>query len=1192
MKILHIADLHLTKEIKNDEAFKNRLKLLVEVLKKYKYDVCLFTGDLKNWDNDLWDSVLVFVNRLIKDLEISNIIVVPGNHDIVSEEIYSFDRVTYRCSIYDDKNGTYINKAKSQYKKFEDGFINKIDANIPIIHPGINHKVVNINKIEFFVINSVFAFCAKEASKGIKQFPFCYNCKQLKKLYLNNSELSKLSRVVVTHVPFDDKDSCFNRYNYNDKYITKKFFEDNFFCCFAGHEHTKNNDFYKVIGSPGFMDSGFKCAIYDLKLEENETSIKTSIVEYHNSQFEANSFHIGLDNKELQEVFSISKENLKPQMFGNDILNNVSNIIQDSNVNSKVLKVNGVEFKKRDLNTVFGAICELKELSQGKVVATNRFSSNESVCEKILNIISKCKFDINTQNHKNKLFVPLAIKGRVGTGKSTLLNVLYWEMLLRQKQKFEYIPIMINFAQTSNEHLREQIIKIKDLSSIYKKSIYILIDGLDNCQIYNKDTADNLWREIESLKGVDCKVVFCINQHYKSFLETRMDHRNSFEFINNNKTSKYLLYLKPISYVEKFFHYQKKQKGLFCKQFNVTDKLKEFFSNYIHSYFLLSNYNDVEKENALYALIKDNDTLYLDFDLLHLFRINQINHSTKNYDKMNSLYFNSGINKNVMEAAKTYLTTNECMEKSKFFLLTSYNVINFAFSQYIINQLNNKKNIVNTIMYQTHNPIFPQKYFNKELNGFIQICMSGINNKINIKNNIIYAIRSTIERKLKLNYVAVAQLIYILRYAGIQSIELDGLMQLIKNHIKNNNKKRAQNETRNNFLIALRTIEITEIYHNDNYVYKYIQELIKSRETLALNRKFSLFYYGDIENLSIENNEYYRTFSCLYYRIYKHIKENHLGYIDFDLFTVCNIVQIKAQQILASTEVPTNMYLFNTIAMIYDLLKIYFESRKVTEKNKQIYYYFYSVKNDFGHLLVNYFDSNRSLEDTKKATYILKHIENDETIKLFRQLKCIPFNREESFETMLFTMDNLTIVNRAGWFDRINLGKVRCESVAEHTFSVMLIAWFISDDHAKIREKLLVLSFLHDLVEAYYGDVTPNNEDYKIVQECVKITTLALVYICTYNGFICWANYADLIISYIFPQQRSIGIDENHTAGQLLKTSDVLQRGIKLVKYCNEGITIEYARKAEFIKEISNLDDKIDESLDKLKYYILNQLKK
>ena len=1195
MKILHITDLHLN----NTDFIASRLEALTNALSKYNFDVCLLTGDLKNWNNQLWKKPLEFVNTLVEKLNISNLIVVPGNHDLVSGNAFNFNRRTRDCTIYQSEKADYIEQAQKQYKTFEEQFIAGIKG-IKVVHPGLDHKVISIGEINFVVINSVFAFCAEEKN-NTRSCPFCFNCKALSAL-LNVGEISKTNSVAVSHVPFDDIDSCFNVYDYDDEHLCKKQLESKLFCCFAGHEHTKNNEFYKVVGAKHFLDSKFNCAIYDMDTDGGKiTSIKTSVVFYDNRQHRSNNFTIGLDNKALQEIYEASKNNLKPQLFGLNIKENDEDIIKNSAIDKNILKINGFEYSRHCLDTVFSAVCEMNTLNGGRVVATNRFNNSSAVCDEIIKIMDNSEFNLEAHNKHNKLFIPVTIKGRLGAGKSTFLNVLYWEMLLRQRKSFEYIPIMINFADMSAKQLGELIGNIKSFSATYGKSVYVLIDGLDNCQIYNNENAENLWRQIESLKGIDCKFMLCINQHYKSFLEKNANHRDVFQFINNNKTSKYLLYLRPISYVDKVFHYQKCRNGLFCKKDSIQAKTDQFFKNYILSYFSLSQYSDKSKEEALYEFIKTNETLNIDFNLLHSFRINLIDRSKKNYDNICSLYFSSRDEESLQCAAVTYMTTNKCMLESEFSLLKSHNIINFAFAKNLIAQLKIYKNIYNSIIFQSktnttisQTSVLPRSYFNTELNGFLKICIEGINNKEEIQKNIVKAITTAINDKRQLHYIAIAQLIYILRYTDVDPHELENLVKAIKKSINIKNEKNPSNYAKDNYLIALRTLQITEIYHKKISVYEYLQDLIENKKKLEINRQFSLFYYGDRDSLNIASNEYYKTFSRLYYRINKHLVddgygENYLGYIEFDLFTICNIVQVNAQKIIYSTDDPRKTYLYNTIAMLYDLLKVYCKNAKVSKENLRTYYYFYSLKNDFGHLLIRYYDAERKAGKPISETLIKNHIESDDKIGFLRDLISIPFNNKAWID-MLIKMDGITSELRSGWKDRITLNNVRHESVAEHTFSSMLISWFISDAHSKLREKLLVLLFLHDLAEAYYGDVAiGDKEHYSITQDRVIATTLAFVYLCTYDGYPNWFNYADSIIGYVFPQNQQLISNDNSATAKIVKIIDRLQLGIKLIEY-SDNITITHERFAEFYKEIKDLDVAIDSSLTALKNDIIAKL--
>ena len=65
---------------------------------------------------------------------------------------------------------------------------------------------------------------------------------------------------------------------------------------------------------------------------------------------------------------------------------------------------------------------------------------------------------------------------------------------------------------------------------------------------------------------------------------------------------------------------------------------------------------------------------------------------------------------------------------------------------------------------------------------------------------------------------------------------------------------------------------------------------------------------------------------------------------------------------------------------------------------------------------------------------------------------------------------------RQGWLRR-GIPERRCESVAEHSFGVAVLALFLVDAHFPEldRDKVLRLALLHDFGEIYAGDLTPGD---------------------------------------------------------------------------------------------------------------------
>jgi putative hydrolase of HD superfamily len=73
-----------------------------------------------------------------------------------------------------------------------------------------------------------------------------------------------------------------------------------------------------------------------------------------------------------------------------------------------------------------------------------------------------------------------------------------------------------------------------------------------------------------------------------------------------------------------------------------------------------------------------------------------------------------------------------------------------------------------------------------------------------------------------------------------------------------------------------------------------------------------------------------------------------------------------------------------------------------------------------------------------------------------------------------FEFNHLKQLFRQGWLQR-GVPHARCESVAEHTFAVAVLALFLADAHFPDLNaaKVLRMALLHDFGEIYAGDITP-----------------------------------------------------------------------------------------------------------------------
>ena len=75
---------------------------------------------------------------------------------------------------------------------------------------------------------------------------------------------------------------------------------------------------------------------------------------------------------------------------------------------------------------------------------------------------------------------------------------------------------------------------------------------------------------------------------------------------------------------------------------------------------------------------------------------------------------------------------------------------------------------------------------------------------------------------------------------------------------------------------------------------------------------------------------------------------------------------------------------------------------------------------------------------------------------------------------LFFEFNNLKSLYRQGWLHH-GVPKDQCETVAEHTLGVTLLALLLADEHfpALDTAKLLRMGLLHDFGEIYAGDIVP-----------------------------------------------------------------------------------------------------------------------
>ncbi len=75
-----------------------------------------------------------------------------------------------------------------------------------------------------------------------------------------------------------------------------------------------------------------------------------------------------------------------------------------------------------------------------------------------------------------------------------------------------------------------------------------------------------------------------------------------------------------------------------------------------------------------------------------------------------------------------------------------------------------------------------------------------------------------------------------------------------------------------------------------------------------------------------------------------------------------------------------------------------------------------------------------------------------------------------------FEFNHLKQLYRRGWLEH-GITEERCETVAEHSFGVAILAYFLADAcfPSLDRSKVLRMALIHDFGEIYAGDITPSD---------------------------------------------------------------------------------------------------------------------
>jgi putative hydrolase of HD superfamily len=101
--------------------------------------------------------------------------------------------------------------------------------------------------------------------------------------------------------------------------------------------------------------------------------------------------------------------------------------------------------------------------------------------------------------------------------------------------------------------------------------------------------------------------------------------------------------------------------------------------------------------------------------------------------------------------------------------------------------------------------------------------------------------------------------------------------------------------------------------------------------------------------------------------------------------------------------------------------------------------------------------------------------------------------RDSHHQALLYATGKLKTIKRSGWLKKIGIDE-ECESVADHSFRVALLGACLAEEYGLNSGKVARMCLVHDLAEAYTGDVMPEEKksenEHRSNEDMIMLTIL------------------------------------------------------------------------------------------------------
>lgn len=1041
IKWLHLSDLHHRFENFKTDIIRDSLIRKVDELRNStgNFDFLAITGDIA-YKGVMDRSTVSFIKAVMTSAGVrsDNVFIVPGNHDIRREEGSNRDTLLNDLLYKQLNPSEYITHKTNFFKRCllsdqrvffdfyenfrEKSFIMNAEENIHYVEERDNYNILNIN-------TSWLCTESKDDSGRL------VIGKDLLYQALKNINRSKptfaLGHHTLSSLSINEQNELVNMFH--------GFNVDIYMC---GHVHEPffkrdmNNGELQIITSGAAISDGYAVPGFTTgELNIQEAKGKIRYYKFNSKLNEAFGFW-SLDYSIDNEIGDLGYKPITIERFKNK--SNANSRHGNSDINNAVIAVTKSHSEDYEISLQTAFKYEPKAMHK-EIIHNEKDILAYSALFDLIAVYDK-KQEENIFSYMLKRIsesteaVPFHVKGSPGTGKTILLCLLYFYLKLKYKQNSESpLPIYIDSDCILSNNIdskvdttsvlakfKKEIKPLVDFIAKYKGNIVLIVDGIDGFVSVKKSIYQYINYMLEEVNRNTVKRIIGISTEKFASEEFNYGHFRPQAAINLNS-----------------IRADNENVDLFIDLF---DKL---YSQYHPKTIIKPNVNIIKHKIKQWK-IRDLDIfilnlLYTSFEvsqsssccgtLVEAYRqyckdclMNEgadVNNLENNIDKLSALAYECSINNSNMDIAIESVTG-----------ILGWNIIykHFTVRDYLVARFiaNNIKAFANDNKTDT---IIFEYIYPHQINKFFK----GIINESQLTQqtllSAIYKLSKGNSTQLRSMAVFIAGRLTssdCKRKARQYLEELKGAIVIDHDSLKDMEK-----------LFYYRCIYVSLICLGDRTsLEEYIDNLLKYSEWNEVNRGFHLEYYGDIDYI-LKNKSEHKDSLDIFKSTYDRLKASLLSNVNNDryllwnleLFTLCSLVQNRG-------------YDFQRCGFLKDELQLILNKaseRSIMPERLKVYIQMFKRdmdKNDFdeGYLI----DELYALKDFK----------------------------------------------RRGWTKR---GLVNTESVADHLYGVYLLGMtYLPESKGNTdynKNYILQMVLVHDLAEAYIGDLTPDEKTIKKREE-------------------------------------------------------------------------------------------------------------